>query len=221
LNYYPVFLDLKGKKAVVVGGGKVAERKVLVLLKAGADITVISPSITRRLLRERTRKTIRHISRDFARHDLKGAFLAIAATDSSEINREVALRAPALVNVVDVPSECNFIAPSVITRGDLTIAISTGGASPALAKTVRKELEKIYGAEIAGFLEFVRTMRTRTLSEIGHKGKREKFLKSLATPTLLETLRSKGLSEVRKTVLSRFHALTGKPGPNRRKGGKG
>jgi precorrin-2 dehydrogenase/sirohydrochlorin ferrochelatase len=210
VNYYPVFLDLKGRKVVVVGGGKVAERKVLVLLKTGADVTVISPSITRRLQRERVKKTLRHIPRDFARNDLKGAFLAIAATDSSEINREAAVRAPVLVNVVDVPSECNFITPSVITRGDLTIAISTGGTSPALAKTVRKELERIYGKGVEEYLKFLRGIRTRALSEIGHKGKREKFLKSLASENILNTLRTKGLHEVKKVVSLKFDKLRGK-----------
>jgi precorrin-2 dehydrogenase len=211
VNYYPVFLDLKGRKVVVVGGGKVAERKILVLLKAGAEITVISPSMTRRLLSERAKKTIRHIPRHFAGDDLKGAFLTIAATDSPEINKEAARRAPALVNVVDVPSECNCITPSVITRGALTIAISTGGASPALAKTVRKELEGIYGPEITGYLTFLRRMRTKALSGIADKGTREKFLKSLASPAIVKMLRTKGLAEVRKTVLSRFRALAEKP----------
>jgi precorrin-2 dehydrogenase/sirohydrochlorin ferrochelatase len=207
VKYYPVFLDLKGRKAVVVGGGKVAERKVLVLLKAGADITVISPSLTWRLLKERSQKKIRHIHRGFRQNDLKGAFLSIAATDSAEINREVAFRAPALVNVVDVPSECNFIAPSVITRGDLTIAISTGGSSPALAKTMRKELEGIYGAEVSGYLKFLKRMRTKALSEISHKGKRESFLKGLASENMLKTLRVKGLDEVKKTLSTRFETF--------------
>lgn len=207
MKYYPVFLDLKGRKAVVVGGGKVAERKVLALLKAGADITVISPSITARLLKERSKKTIRHIPRGFERNDLQGAFLVIAATNSPEVNREVAVRSPALVNVVDVPSECNFIAPSVITRGYLTIAISTGGISPAFAKTVRRELEKIYGREVSGYLEFLKGMRAKALSEISHKGKKECFLKSLASYDILNTLRSKGLKEVKKAVLTRFHKV--------------
>lgn len=207
MKYYPVFLDLSGRKAVIVGGGKVAERKVLALLNASADITVISPSLTGRLLKERSHKTIRHIARGFEQNDLKGAFLVIAATDSSEINREVARKAPGLVNVVDVPQECNFIAPSVITRGDLTIAVSTGGVSPALAKTVRRELEKIYGPEISAYLKFLKGMRAKALAEISHKGTRANFLKSLASENILKTLRSKGFSELRKTVLTRFHQL--------------
>jgi precorrin-2 dehydrogenase/sirohydrochlorin ferrochelatase len=192
-----------------------------VLLKAGADITVISPSLTGRLLKERSQKKIRHIHRGFRQHDLKGAFLAIAATDSAEINREVALRAPVLVNVVDVPSECNFIAPSVITRGDLTIAISTGGSSPALAKTMRKELGRIYGAEVSGYLKFLKRMRTKALSEISHKGKRESFLKGLASANMLKTLRVKGLDEVKKVVLLKFRRLKDNSGNAKQCGKKG
>jgi len=207
VTYYPVFLNLKGKKAVIVGGGRVAERKVLVLLRAGADVTVVSPSLTGRLLKEQAKKTIRHVPRGFRRDDLKGAFLAIAATDSPEINRQVAQRAPALVNVVDVPLECNFIAPSIIKRGDLTVAISTGGISPALAKTVRKELEMIYGPEFSGYLKFLKGIRVKALEEISHKGRRERFLKSLASQKTLDILRSKGLDEVKKTVLRKLQGL--------------
>lgn len=207
MTYYPVFLNLKGKKAVIVGGGRVAERKVLVLLRAGADVTVVSPSLTGRLLKEQAKKTIRHVPRGFRRDDLKGAFLAIAATDSPEINRQVAQRAPALVNVVDVPLECNFIAPSIIKRGDLTVAISTGGISPALAKTVRKELEMIYGPEFSGYLKFLKGIRVKALAEISHKGRRERFLKSLASQKTLDILRSKGLDEVKKTVLRKLQGL--------------
>ncbi len=211
MKYYPVFLDLKGRRAVVVGGGRVAERKVAALLAAGAAVTVVSPTLTERLRKEVTLRTIRHVPRGFKKNDLEGAFLTIAATDSPEINREVAALAPALVNVVDVPTECNFIAPSVVARGDLTIAISTGGTSPALAKTVRKELEGIYGNEVSGYLRFLRGIRTRALSEIGHRKKREKFLKGLASPAIFKMLRSKGLGEVKKDVLRKFRRLKEDP----------
>src|SRR4030065_1234034 len=128
--YYPAFLNLKGKKTVVIGGGKIAERKILVLLKTGANITVISPEITKRIAREKLRGSLKHIPRQYRKGDVKKTFLVIAATDSEEINKKVSEEAPCLVNVVDTPSLCNFIVPSVIQRGLLTIAISTGGVSP-------------------------------------------------------------------------------------------
>ena len=144
MNYYPAFLNLQEKKAVVVGGGKVAERKVLTLLKAGADVTVVSPLLTSRLRKLKEAKRIRHISRTYRFGDLKDSFLVIAATDSPAVNTKVAEGAPALLNVVDVPFECNFIAPSIVKRGPLVFAISTSGTSPAFAKAVRKEIEKAW-----------------------------------------------------------------------------
>jgi precorrin-2 dehydrogenase/sirohydrochlorin ferrochelatase len=210
MNYYPAFLNLEGKKAVVIGGGKVAERKVLTLIRAGAKVTVVSPALTKRLLKEKEAKRIRHISRVYRKGDLEGSFLVIAATDSPEVNKKVAGDAPGLLNVVDVPSECNFIAPSVVQRGPLVFAISTGGTSPALAKTIRKEVEKSYGSVFAGYLAFVKSLRSRALREIYNKQARERFLKGLASGDILDDLRTKGLAAVQQSVMKRFMKLTGK-----------
>ncbi len=204
MTYYPAFLDLKDKRAVVIGGGRVAERKVSSLLKAGAKVTVISPSLTARLTKEKRKKTIIHKAKEFEKGDVRGAFLVIAATDSPETNRKAALNAPALVNVADVPSQCNFIAPSVVKRGPLVIAISTGGSSPALAKTIRKELEKMYGTDFSGYLRFISALRHRALAEIRDAKKRAEFLKFSGSAEMLELLRSKGFAEARKRVLKRY-----------------
>jgi len=210
MNYYPAFLNLEGKKAVVVGGGKVAERKALTLIKAGADVTVVSPELTKRLRKEKESQRIRHISRTYRSGDLKDTFLVIAATDSPEVNTKVAEEAPALLNVVDVPSECNFIAPSFVKRGALVFAISTGGASPALAKVIRNEVGKLYGTVFSDYLGFVKTLRSRAMKEIADKKVREKFLKSLASGDIPYMLRTKGLNAVKQSVLRRFLKLTGK-----------
>jgi precorrin-2 dehydrogenase/sirohydrochlorin ferrochelatase len=207
MNYYPAFLNLKGKKAVVVGGGNVAERKVLTLIKANANVTVISPVLTKRLQKEKEAKRLRHISRAYRYGDLQGSFLVIAATDSPELNTKVAQEAPGLLNVVDVPAECNFIAPSVVKRGPLVLAISTGGTSPAFAKAIRKEIEKSYGKVFSDYLGFVKVLRSRAMQEISDKKSREKFLKSLASGELLDTLRRKGLDTVKKSVMVRFNKL--------------
>ena len=210
MNYYPAFLNLQGKKAVVVGGGKVAERKVLTLILAGADVTVISPLLTKRLQKEKEASRIRHIPRTYRKGDLKDSFMVIASTDSPEVNTRVAGDAPGLLNVVDVPSECNFIAPSVVKRGPLVLAISTGGTSPAFAKAVRKEIEKSYGKVFADYLGFVKTLRSRSMKEIADKAAREKFLKGLASGEILDTLRTKGLDTVKKSVLLRFSKAASK-----------
>ena len=209
MNYHPVYLNLNGKKVVVIGGGKIAERKILSLIRAGADITVVSPSVTERILQEKSRAAIRHIPREFRKTDLKGAFLVIAATNSPETNKEVSVSAPALINVVDVPSECNFIAPSVVSRGPLSIAISTSGVSPAFAKTIRKELEKLYGPEFADYLKFVKKIRGKVLSEIAKGTKREAFLKSLGSDKIVRTLRAKGIGTIKAEVLERLERLRG------------
>ena len=179
-SYYPVFINLKGRKCVVAGGGKVAERKALSLLRSGAEVTVISPECTARLRKEHLRGHIKYIARRFKKGDLKNAFIVIAATDSAETNGKISKDAPYLVNVVDTPLLCNFIVPSVIRRGPLTIAISTSGVSPAIAKTIRKELEGLYGGEFSRHLNYIKQMRAGALGEIRDKNKRRRFLKDLA-----------------------------------------
>lgn len=181
--YYPIFLDLSGKRCVVVGGGRVAERKCSALIRAGGRITVISPAITKRLMGYREKGLIRHIQRGYKSCDIKTAFIVIAATDSGETNEKVArdvMAAGKLLNVVDVPAQCNFIVPSVLRRGLLTIAISTGGASPAMAKAIRKELQRLYGPEYSRYLDRLRDVRLKVMKEIPDKREREKFLKGLA-----------------------------------------
>lgn len=181
--YYPVFVDLKDKRCVIVGGGRVAERKCSTLFKTGAKITVISPVLTKRLKNYKEKGLIRHIRRGYRSGDIRSAFMVIAATDSGRTNEMVAkevMVADKLLNVVDTPSLCNFIAPSVFRRGLLTIAISTGGASPALAREIRKELQRIYGPEYSRYLKIMKVARSKAMKNIQNKKGREKFLKDLA-----------------------------------------
>ncbi len=207
MDYYPVFLNLCGKKAVIVGGGKVAERKIISLIAAGADVTVVSPSLTKRLRKTLSEGRIRHIPRVYRKNDIKGAFLVIAATDSPDTNRRVSKDAPALVNVVDVPAECNFIAPSVVRRGQLLIAVSTGGASPAFSKAVRKELQVFYGTGFSAYLKIVREVRAKAMAAMPQGKSRERFLKGLASAEILSILRTKGVEAVKKMVDGRLEKL--------------
>lgn len=208
MTHYPAFLDLRGKKAVVVGGGRVAERKVLSLLEAGAEVTVISPQVTPRLARQREKGRIRHLARNYRNGDLAGSLLVIAATDSPQVNARVSRDAPGLVNVVDVPSECSFIVPSVIKRGPLTIAVSTSGVSPAFSKTLRKELEKLYGPGFSVYLRFLAKVRAMAVAGIADRKTRERFLKGLASPQILRDLREKGPEMKKKEIESRLSFLT-------------
>jgi precorrin-2 dehydrogenase / sirohydrochlorin ferrochelatase len=138
--HYPLFLDLTDQPVVVIGAGKVATRKIRSLLTAGANVTAISPQAYR------LPKSVRWIRRRYRRGDLAGARLVVAATDDLRINKLVcteAKRRRQLVNCIAPPSAGNFIVPAVARRGKLTIAISTGGLSPSLAKRLRRDLERI------------------------------------------------------------------------------
>ena len=203
--YYPAFLNLKNKKAVVVGGGKVAERKTLSLLKAGSDVKVISPYLTKRLEKEKLRGRIEHIPRQYRKGDFKSVFLVIAATDSGVINERVSKDAPYLVNVVDTPHLCNFIVPSIVNRGLLTIAVSTTGVSPGLSRSIRKELEKLYGPEFANYLKSVKVIRSKALKLIQDKKKRGELLKAIASEKIINILREKGFKETKKVVEELFN----------------
>ena len=143
MAYYAVCLDMTDRPCLVVGGGPVAERKVAGLLDAGARLTVVSPSATDRLREWARADRIRLLPREYAAADLAGQAVVFVATDDGGINAGVARDARAvgvLVNAVDDPAHCDFILPAVLSRGEITVAVSTGGASPALARAVRDEL---------------------------------------------------------------------------------
>jgi precorrin-2 dehydrogenase/sirohydrochlorin ferrochelatase len=199
-HYYPAYIDLAGKKAVVVGGGSVAERKILSLLKAHAHVKVISPYLTKRLEREKEKGKMHHVNRHYKKGDLKSAFLVIAATNSLKINEQVSHDAPYLVNVVDMPDLCNFIVPSLVQRGPLKVAISTSGVSPAFSRSVRKELETFYGPEFLEYLHLLKIIRKKAMGAIRDKKKRSDFLKAIASEKIIEMIRNKGLRWTKKHV---------------------
>jgi precorrin-2 dehydrogenase/sirohydrochlorin ferrochelatase len=150
MSYYPVFLDVKERRCVVCGGGNVALRKVEALLRAGAAVEVIAPDVCPELAEMAAEKQITIIDREYREGDLNDAFVVIAATDDREANRRIARDARdhhSLVNAVDDAGCSDFIVPSAVTRGELTIAVSTGGRSPALARKLRTRLETQYGEE--------------------------------------------------------------------------
>src|SRR6266851_1242152 len=142
MGYIPIFLDVTGRRCVVVGGGEVAARKVESLLASGAQVIVVSPTLAAPALNAAVdRGMVEHIARAYRRGDIAGCALAYAATDDRDLHRALAEEARALgipLNVVDVPELCSFIAPAVVRQGALQIAISTGGASPAFAARVRR-----------------------------------------------------------------------------------
>jgi precorrin-2 dehydrogenase / sirohydrochlorin ferrochelatase len=159
---YPLFLDITGRRCVVVGGGPIAEGKVNGLLAASAEVTVISPAVTDGLAEAVRAGRIGHRRRVYRDGDLAGAALAFAATGDVAVNAAVAGeggRRGVWVNAADDPAHCDFILPSVLRRGALAIAVSTGGASPALARAVREELERHVGDEYATLVDVASEVR--------------------------------------------------------------
>jgi precorrin-2 dehydrogenase/sirohydrochlorin ferrochelatase len=175
-KYYPMMVDLTGRRCLVVGGGRVAERKVALLIECEANVEVVSPAITPKLAALASTGAIRLARRAVRSEDLPGAFLIFVATDDPEINQAVATEAReagSLVNVSDAPESCGFLVPSVVRRGDLTISISTGGGSPALAKRIRQKLDEAIGPEYEAFLKALRELRTQAQKAISDPAERQ------------------------------------------------
>jgi precorrin-2 dehydrogenase/sirohydrochlorin ferrochelatase len=157
-DYFPAFLDLRGRRCLVVGGGLIAERKVLGLLECGARVMVVSPALVPGLARLAASGRIEHRARVFRKIDARRSMLAIAATGVAAVDDAVAMAARqhgALVNAVDRPARCDFIYGSVLRRGELQIAVSTGGRAPALAREIRRRLESVVGEQYAALVEDV------------------------------------------------------------------
>lgn len=201
-TYYPALINLKGKKCIVVGGGNVAQRKIISLLRSGAIVKVISPELTDVLKEYKTKGKITHIKRKYRKGDLEGAFMVIAATSNLELNRSIAEDAKCLVNVVDVPEISNFIVPSAFKRGYLTIAVSTSGASPAIARFIRKELQNLYGKDFERFLNFLMQKRSEILKKVSDKRKREAILKNFAKKEIIKILREEGFDVAKNKIIS-------------------
>ena len=161
-DYYPIFLNIRREKCLVVGGGEVALRKVKALLEYGAGVEVVSPTLCPELNRLEQEGSIKAFKRSYQKNDLKTAVLVIAATDDPKINERVAADAKqqkVLVNIVDSPEQSDFIVPSHFKRGDITIAVSTSGKSPALARKIRSMIEENFGAEYAQLAMLISKVR--------------------------------------------------------------
>jgi len=201
LKYYPVFLDIADKKCVVVGGGEVAARKVKRLLDCGANVSVISPELNLELAALKDADRIIHSACEYSREFINGAALIIGATDDEKTNLVISQDAREkgiAVNIVDDPQKCDFILPSIVERGDLVIAISTCGNSPALARHLREELEARYGEEYAIFLRIMGSLR---LQMAKNAGAGRSWFDALISSGILELIRKKDWEKVKKTVL--------------------
>jgi len=194
MKYYPMFLRVAGRRCLVVGGGRVAEQKVTALIEAAAHVTVISPVTTLNLQALAAAHAIAHHARQYVSGDAHGFFLAFAATDDEQTQQRLvqdARAAGVLLNVVDRPGLCDFIVPAVMQQGDLVIATSTGGASPALAKRIRRDLQESFGPEYAEALRLLRRVRQRLADRAASSAERQRIFTALANSPLLEYLRQR------------------------------
>lgn len=203
INYYPIMVNLENKYCVVVGGGKVATRKITSLLQAKAKITVVSPTISSEIRQWSSLNLIELKEKEFEDKDINGAFLIIAATNSSKINLQVfeAATFHQLINIVDHPDLSNFIVPTVLNRGNLSIAISTSGSSPSLAQKIKGELQEIYDECYEDYLHFLDEGRRKIKSQIKDANVRYLLLKQLLDPIYLELTRE-GKSNERESRLN-------------------
>lgn len=180
---YPIFLKLEDRKVLVVGGGAVAEQKIEGVLRSAKDVTVIAPEVTDRIREWIEPGRLRHLAQPFTAGMAQGYFLVIAATDSEEVNHAVfaeARAAGALCNAVDDMPYCDFYAPAVVNRGEFQIAISTGGNSPSLAQSVRKNLEGQYGPEYESWTAWLGRMRSALRNALPPGQRRKELLQVLA-----------------------------------------
>ncbi len=189
---YPIVLDLTGRRCVVAGGGALAERRVLALLAAGAEVTVVHPALGPALAVLAAAGRIRHVARAWRATDLDVCGLAFAATEAEALDAAVARDARARgvwVNAADDPARCDFFLPALVRRGALVVAVATGGGAPALARAVREELERYFTPEYA------------TLAEIAAEARRE--LRAAGRPVTAAAWRAALDGDVRRLIVER------------------
>jgi uroporphyrin-III C-methyltransferase/precorrin-2 dehydrogenase/sirohydrochlorin ferrochelatase len=191
MKYFPVFFDLNDKPCLVVGGGEVAARKVSLLFRAGARVTVVSPQLCDSLRGRLASGEIAHQARVFEPADIQGRALIVAATDDQAVNRRVSELAKAQcipVNVVDQPELCSFIVPSIIDRSPVQIAVSTGGASPVLARLLRARLETLIPAAYGRLATLMAEFRDKVKLHLADEGKRRRFWEDVAQGAIAEMI---------------------------------
>jgi precorrin-2 dehydrogenase/sirohydrochlorin ferrochelatase len=201
--FYPAFLNLNGKKAVVIGGGEIAERKVLMLLECGAVVTVVSPDVTPELESLARTEKITVFPRRYQRGDCVEAFLVFAATNDPTMHKTVyedARKAGALVNTADEPGLCDFIAPAILRRGDLTVAISTNAKSPGLAAHLRRRLSDVIGPEYEELLDLLAEIRPEIRVQVSDFERRKELHYRIIESGVLDILQRGDREEAQRVV---------------------
>jgi precorrin-2 dehydrogenase / sirohydrochlorin ferrochelatase len=199
MRYYPVNLDIRGRRCLVVGGGRVGARKVKTLVDCGAVVTVVSPAIVPAIAKLADSQIIDLKKRPYQTNDLEGMFLVIGATDDEALNRHIhadAEQRNLLCNIADRPEICNFTLPAIVRRGDFMMAISTAGKSPAFAKHMRKQLETQFGPEYGKLLDLMGAIRRRLLAEAHEPEAHKPLFESLIAGDLLALIKAGDIARI-------------------------
>ena len=207
--YYPLFMNLKDQWVLVVGGGAVAYRKVKTLLASQALVRVVSPGLISPLEMLIDDKRCFWSMKEYSLTDLGDVVLVFACTEKAEVNDRVAADAQAAsrpVNVADNQEKCSFIVPSIFRQGDLSIAVSTGGASPLVARQIRKQLEEIYGDPMAAYLDLLKTWRPEIKRKLP-EAKRQAFWEKVTDGVIWEMIKADRLEEAKGVIEQCFQSL--------------
>jgi precorrin-2 dehydrogenase/sirohydrochlorin ferrochelatase len=207
MKYYPVFLNLKGRPVLLAGAGPIALQKLGNLLQCQARVHVVAPEALPEIRRLARDGKIKWSRRSYRTADMKRMALALAATDDASLQKRIAREARARgiwVNIVDVPPLCDFIAPAIVGRGNIQIAISTGGAAPALARHLRQKVESIIGPEYADFAAVIGKMRPVILKL--SKERRASFWECVVSDHFMKDIRKHGIARAEKLLKEWIHA---------------
>ncbi len=217
--YYPMFADLRGRRCLIVGGGLIAQRKATTLLSYGAQVTVVSPDATSRLKRYAGERRIRYVARRFRPADLRGVWLVCAATDEATVNAQVyreATRRRIFTNVVDQKPLCSFIAPAIARRGGLTVAVSTGGASPSVAQQIRDRVDRAIGAEYAPMLRLLEGLRGAAKRTLPTYQDRKRYFDGLVCGRVFRLVKANRMAAARRMALQQLRRQASGANPSAR-----
>jgi len=201
--YYPIFLDVENRDVVIIGGGNVCARKAETMLRYGANVTVVSPDFTDEIETWAREGTIRIKRKEYDESDLDGASIVIASTDDESVNGRIARdcrRRRIPVNVVDVTHLCEFIVPAIIEKGSIQLAVSTGGKSPALARTLKEDLQRLVGPEYAEVNDLLGELRPSAKKVLPTDADRKRFFDGILARGILQMIREGKRKEAYETV---------------------
>jgi siroheme synthase-like protein len=211
--YYPIYLDIEERTVVIIGGGNVCARKAETMMKYGARVIVVSPEFTDEIEQWAREGALAIQRKPYAANDLDGAHIVIASTDDQSVNEQIAADCRARripVNVVDVTPLCEFIVPAIIEKGSIQIAISTGGKSPALARTLKEDLYRAIGPEYAEVNDVLGTLRDGAKKVLPTDVDRKRFFDGIIASGVLEMLRD-GRRKQAYQVIADACAVAGVP----------